>query len=384
MQPSLSDTPNTRSESLTIDALEEALHWYSPFESMLRSYYLEHRCFMPIAEFPEELLQPFSIPPIDLRSLTGTSDTTLSPTNTFQTAETFLEPQYFSPGYDIYIQKQPRYSCSPTQDHQSYEICYQYSGTSTQTLSVGDTYETITLKTGDFIFIPVAQKHSITIDSDSILLNIGMRASTFTQAFSHNIPAGSILNDFFTSLLTPDSNSIRYLVFHTNGDAMILQQIQQLSLTYCTNTLYSQQIINLQLSILFMNLLQDYSYNAKMSSSSGSITEKLPAIMQYMEQNYTTTSAQNIARHFGYSPDYLNQLFKKTTSHTIGETLLNLKLQKAASLLTSTDLSVSAIAEFVGYQDPTNLIRSFKKYYGSTPAQYRKGLTSSILSSNFF
>lgn len=372
MNNSSSDTQKQHFTPITIDALEEALHWHSPFENMLRSYYLEHHRFMPIAEFPEELLQPFSIPPIDLRSLTGTSDVTLSPTNTFQTAETFLEPQYFSPGYDIYIQKQPRYSCSPTQDHQYYEICYQYSGTSIQTLSVDNTCETIRLKPGDFIFIPVAQKHSITINSDSILLNIGVRASTFTQAFSHNIPDGSILGDFFSSLLTPDGDSIRYLVFHTNGDAMILQQIQQLSLTYCTNTLYSQQILNLQLSILFMNLLQDYSYNTKIANTSGSITEKLPAIMQYIEQNYTTSSAQRIAQHFGYSPDYLNQLFKKTTSHTIGETLLNLKMQKAASLLTSTNLSVSSIAEYLGYQDTTNLIRSFKKYYGSTPAQYRK------------
>ena len=48
--------------------------------------------------------------------------------------------------------------------------------------------------------------------------------------------------------------------------------------------------------------------------------------------------------------------------------------EKDASLLTSTNLSVSSIAEYLGYQDTTNLIRSFKKYYGSTPAQYRKAL----------
>lgn len=58
-----------------------------------------------------------------------------------------------------------------------------------------------------------------------------------------------------------------------------------------------------------MNLLQDYSYNTKIANTSGSITEKHPAIMQYIEQNYTTSSVQRIAQHFGYSPDYLNQLF---------------------------------------------------------------------------
>lgn len=51
---------------------------------------------------------------------------------------------------------------------------------------------------------------------------------------------------------------------------------------------------------------------------------------------------------------------------------MNLKMQKAASLLTSTTLPVSAVAEYLGYQDTTNLIRSFKKQYKMTPAQYRK------------
>lgn len=47
-------------------------------------------------------------------------------------------------------------------------------------------------------------------------------------------------------------------------------------------------------------------------------------------------------------------------------------MQKAGTLLRNTGLSVSEIAEHLGYQNPTNLIRSFKKYYGVTPAKYRK------------
>lgn len=55
---------------------------------------------------------------------------------------------------------------------------------------------------------------------------------------------------------------------------------------------------------------------------------------------------------------------------------MNLKMQKAASLLTATTLPVSAVAEYLGYQDPTNLIRGFKKQYEMTPAQYRKNILS--------
>lgn len=363
---SISDTP------ITIEKLEEALFRYSPFESMIRSYYLKHQRFMPQDEFPAELLHSYAVSPTDLRTLTGFVAPDTSPRFSYHTFETFSEPQYFSPDYDIYIQKQPRYSSSPPQSHPYYEICYQYTGTSTQKLSVDNAEETLLLDTGDFIFIPAAQAHAVTIDSDSLLLNIGIRTSTFTRAFSHNIPEDSILRHFFSSLLTTEQESIQYIVFHTNNDVAMRQQIQNLSLTYCMHTLYSQQIMNLQLSILFMNLLQNYSYNTKLSNSTGGIAEKIPAVMQYIEQQYTSVTTQDIARHFGYSCDYLNQVFKKMTSFTLGETLMNLKMQKAASLLTSTTLPVSAVAEYLGYQDTTNLIRSFKKQYKMTPAQYRK------------
>ena len=361
---------------ITLKELEQFLYEFSPFESLIRDYYLKHGQFMPEEQFPSELLQPYSIAPNDLRilSLDAILEQTSShlPKYNYNNSDSFREIQYFASDYDIYIQKQPRYSHSPAQDHQYYEICYQYSGSSTQILSIGDRKETVVLSTGDFIFIPMGQKHQTMVNSDSILLNIGIRTSTFIHAFSHNIPENSILGHFFATLLTEDEESIKYLIFRTLDNSDIKKQIQNLALAYCNHTLYSKQIMNLELSLLFMHLLQNFSYNAAFSHSTGNIAEKIPAIMHYIEKHCESTSAGEIAKHFGYSCDYLNNIFKKYTSSTLGETLLELKMKKAASLLSNTTLSVSAIAEHLGYQDTTNLIRSFKKYYGFTPAQYRK------------
>lgn len=104
-------------------------------------------------------------------------------------------------------------------------------------------------------------------------------------------------------------------------------------------------------------------------------------VMYYMENNYTSITVRDIAKKFGYSSDYLNQIFKKMTSHTIGKVLLSLKMQKACSLLTDTSLPVSDIAEYLGYHNTPNLIRSFKKYYGITSAQYRKNFHKNTSSS---
>ena len=356
---------------ITVEMLEDFLYTYGPYEELNRNYYLTHRRFMPESMIPAYLLQPVVINPLDLRNITE-DVAKHTPSFFFNLSKSFKEHHFFSPNLDIYIQKQPRYAYSPRVDHQYYEICYQYTGESVLKLYAEDDWEEIILRTGDFLFIPVAQSHDVTIDSDAILLNIGIKSSTFAHAFSHNIPDDSILGQFFTQLLFSNDRNIRYILFHAAANAAMKQIVQNLSLTYCTHTIYSQQMMNLQLSILFINLLQNHSYNAKIGSNEYGINRKIPAVMQYIEQNYTHITVQDIADQFGYSNDYLNQIFKKVTTHTLGETLSNLKIQKAGALLISTDIPVSSIAEYLGYRDTTSLIRSFKKYYGLTPLQYRK------------
>ena len=43
----------------------------------------------------------------------------------------------------------------------------------------------------------------------------------------------------------------------------------------------------------------------------------------------------------------------------------------ATLMLSTTNKSISAISEQVGYDNPENFIRAFKKEYRVTPTQYR-------------
>lgn len=73
---------------------------------------------------------------------------------------------------------------------------------------------------------------------------------------------------------------------------------------------------------------------------------------------------------------YLNeQKLRVEFSHyyhkTIGQFLRSLKMTKAANLLTTTDQSVSEIANQIGYSNSSNFSRVFKKVYGLTPFEFR-------------
>lgn len=85
-----------------------------------------------------------------------------------------------------------------------------------------------------------------------------------------------------------------------------------------------------------------------------------------------TTSVGQIAEYFGYNPIYLERLFKEQTGETLYSQIMQCKYNLACNLLLTTDLTVEAIAQKLGYADAKGLICLFKKIGGSTPNAFRK------------
>jgi len=96
-------------------------------------------------------------------------------------------------------------------------------------------------------------------------------------------------------------------------------------------------------------------------------------IMDYIESNYTDPelNVTRIAEHFKLNPTYLSSAFKKTANVGILERINKFRCQKSTVLLSDTNHTVNDIAEMVGYSSVHTYIRIFKKYYFSTPTQYR-------------
>ena len=69
---------------------------------------------------------------------------------------------------------------------------------------------------------------------------------------------------------------------------------------------------------------------------------------------------------------YLCRIFKNKTGFTLQQYLLNTRLEKAYSLVVSTDLSIYHIVLSVGYRDLYNFSRIFKKKYLKSPLAVRK------------
>lgn len=81
---------------------------------------------------------------------------------------------------------------------------------------------------------------------------------------------------------------------------------------------------------------------------------------------------QALSKQVLLSPWKLKYAFAAQYHMSIYEYTLSLKMSHAAMLLSTTSMSVEAIASELGYHYPGNFIQAFKKAYGQTPLKFRR------------
>lgn len=98
----------------------------------------------------------------------------------------------------------------------------------------------------------------------------------------------------------------------------------------------------------------------------------LEAAKAYINQNLQKDlSLDTVATYMHFNAKYFSRLFKELSGMTLSEYIVQLRIEKAAALLVSTEDSVELIAETVGYRSASYLSRKFHDYFGCTPREYR-------------
>ena len=100
--------------------------------------------------------------------------------------------------------------------------------------------------------------------------------------------------------------------------------------------------------------------------------EVLASIKLYIREHIASVTLQSTAEHVNYSPIYLSRLFKEKSGVNFINFLIQEKMQYAADMLRDPGNTIITISEAVGYSNEKNFSRAFKKFYGISPAEYRK------------
>ena len=92
-----------------------------------------------------------------------------------------------------------------------------------------------------------------------------------------------------------------------------------------------------------------------------------------MKENYADDlSLEEVARIFGYSPNYLSRMFQKYAKINYKEYLSSVRLKHAVRDLEETDLAIGEIALNHGFPNSKAFSNLFRKKYGILPNEYRK------------
>jgi two-component system response regulator YesN len=95
----------------------------------------------------------------------------------------------------------------------------------------------------------------------------------------------------------------------------------------------------------------------------------------FVQEHYADpdVTLEQAAERLQVSPVYFGRVFKQELGISFGHYLTQTRMKRAIQLLTATDLSVLDVAERVGYHSQHYFSTSFRKQFGMSPLQYRKG-----------
>lgn len=96
-------------------------------------------------------------------------------------------------------------------------------------------------------------------------------------------------------------------------------------------------------------------------------------VAAYINNNYKEDiTLESVSEKFFISPFYFSRTFKRVTGVAFTEYLSSIRIKEAKRLLAKTNMSVSEIAEAVGYKSSTHFGRTFKAMLGMSPSTYKR------------
>lgn len=161
----------------------------------------------------------------------------------------------------------------------------------------------------------------------------------------------------------------------TQKASLLLNQLLDLSRQ---DMIYSNMMLDYALSLLIMEISQEFI--EKHHKLNNHIPYNISKIMDWIKANYyRPITLHEIANEFGYNADYLSSLFKKITDHSLTYYINKTRIDISKSLISNYDVSIKEAAYSCGFTDEKYFMKTFKKFEGMTPSQYKKAFTRKMI-----
>ena len=111
--------------------------------------------------------------------------------------------------------------------------------------------------------------------------------------------------------------------------------------------------------------------------------ERINKVLKYINENLEEKmELEKLAGISNFSPFHFHRIMRAYLNEPMGAFIQRLRLDKAAFYLEITDLSTTEIAYKCGYEMPSSFNKAFKKRFGISPGDFRKGQRVQLQTSN--
>lgn len=101
--------------------------------------------------------------------------------------------------------------------------------------------------------------------------------------------------------------------------------------------------------------------------------EKAKLALQFIYENlHRPLDMAEVANELSFNYSYFSLWFKESVGINFNECLARLRIGRAAELLADPRLGVQEVAHSVGYPDARTFTRTFSRFAGTPPSQFRK------------
>jgi len=225
---------------------------------------------------------------------------------------------------------------------------------------------------GQFCIVSPGMEQAIfSCQDEDVVINVLLRASTFTNAFSALLVEHNILSDYFWKM-SYTKYSKQVLMFTCSNNETLEKTIMKLYYEANIEISPSNLIMKSYVMIFLAEALREHQKSLITLNEANNEIYQLPAILQDIKENLNSITLRDLAYQWNMSEYDMNHYLKVEIGYSFSYLLLDLRICQAANLLLKTNDSIEKIMEKSGFSDTTFFYRTFKKKYGLTPQNYRE------------
>ena len=159
--------------------------------------------------------------------------------------------------------------------------------------------------------------------------------------------------------------------FIDRGDTAILRVIEKIFEVMRTGGAYFElETISLLYRLFYELFLAGYIVKKRNITGDKGIKTVISILKWIEEHNSEQITLERISAESGLSEKYLCRIFKEYTSKTIMDHVNESRIEKACVAMETISITEAAFSS--GFNDLSYFCKTFKKYKGMTPSEYKK------------